>query len=83
MKSLSQRAQILYSCTQTFGPFRCVSSGPVSISGTGIVDTRNDDLACLILPNDVSVQCNGTETFEIIGSGNFDIRGIPELGIFQ
>ena len=68
--------------TQTFGPFRCISSGPVSISGTGIVDTRNDDLACLILPNDESVQCSGTGTFEIIGSGSFDIRGIPELTCF-
>ena len=70
--------------TQTFGAFRCVSSGPVSINGTGVVDPRNDDLTCSILPIDVenAVQCSGTGTFEIIGSGVFNIIGIPEIACF-
>ena len=66
--------------TQTFGSFRCVSSGPVLINGTGVIDSRNDDLICNVLPK--SVQCSGTGTFEILGSGIFNIKAVPEITCF-
>ena len=59
--------------TQSFGPFRCISSGYLTINGTGIIE--DNDIFCTGEP----LECSGTGEFEIIGTGNFEIVAIPEL----
>ena len=68
--------------TQSFGPFRCISSGDLSINGTGVVE-GGDGILCTIHPNiGEPLECSGTGEFEIIGSGFFDIVAIPEITCF-
>ena len=61
--------------TQSFGPFRCISSGDLSINGTGVIES--DDILCTLTGE--PFECSGTGEFEIIGSGFFDITAIPEI----
>ena len=64
--------------TQSFGPFRCISSGDLSINGTGVIE--GDDILCTVRPvTGEPFECSGTGEFEIIGSGFFDIIAIPEI----
>ena len=65
--------------TQSFGPFRCISSGDLSINGTGVIE-GDDGILCTVLPvTGEPFECSGTGQFEIIGSGFFDIVAIPEI----
>ena len=69
--------------TQTFGPFGCISSGYLSINGTGVIE--DDDLYCNVTPitrPGEPLNCSGTGEFEIVGSGFFDIVAIPEITCF-
>ena len=66
--------------TQTFGPFGCISSGYLTINGTGVIE--DDDLYCNVTPitrPGEPLECSGTGEFEIVGSGFFDIAAIPEI----
>ena len=66
--------------TQTFGPFRCISSGYLTINGTGVIE--DDDIYCTVTPitrTGEPLTCSGIGEFEIIGSGFFDIIAIPEI----
>ena len=66
--------------TQTFGPFSCISSGYLTINGTGVIE--NDDIYCAVTPITrfgEPLECSGTGEFEIIGSGFFGIVAIPEI----
>ena len=65
--------------TESFGPFGCISSGEVSINGTGVIE--DDELFCSVSPVNTGepLECSGTGQFEIIGSGFFDIKAIPEI----
>ena len=65
--------------TETFGLFRCIASGYVSINGTGIIE--DDELFCSVSPISTGepLECSGVGQFEIIGSGFFDIMAIPEI----
>ena len=66
--------------TQTYGPFRCISSGYLTINGTGVIE--DDDLFCTVSPITSigePLECSGTGDFEIIGSGFFSIVAIPEI----
>ena len=64
--------------THSFGPFRCISSGDLSINGTGVIE--GDDILCTIRPITVEpFECSGIGEFEIIGSGFFDIVAILEI----
>ena len=66
--------------TQTFGPFSCISSGYLTINGTGVIE--DDDIYCNVTPitrPGEPLECTGTGEFEIIGSGFFDIAAIPEI----
>ena len=76
--------EILYSngtaFTQTFGPFGCISSGYLTINGTGVIE--DDDIYCAVTPitrTGEPIECSGTGGFEIIGSGFFNIAAIPEI----
>ena len=64
---------------ESFGPFRCIASGYLSINGVGVIE--DDDLLCSVSPinNGESLECSGTGHFEIIGSGFFNIMAIPEI----
>ena len=66
--------------TQTFGPFGCISSGYLTINGTGVIE--DDDIYCNVTPitrPGEPLECFGTGEFEIIGSGFFAIAAIPEI----
>ena len=66
--------------TQTYGPFRCISSGYLTINGIGVIE--GDDIFCTvsaITSTGEPLECSGTGDFEIIGSGFFGIAGIPEI----
>ena len=65
--------------TETFGLFRCIASGYVSINGTGVIE--DDELFCSVSPINTGelLECSGTGQFEIIGSGFFNIMAIPEI----
>ena len=62
----------------SYGPFRCVASGDLSINGTGVME--GDDILCSAIPIiGEPLQCSGTGEFTIVGSGFFDIVAIPEI----
>ena len=66
--------------TQTFGPFGCISSGYLTINGTGVIE--DDDIYCAVTPitrTGEPLECSGTGEFEIIGSGFFSIVAISEI----
>ena len=66
--------------TQTFGPFGCISSGYLTINGTGVIE--DDDIYCAVTPitrTGEALECSGTGEFEIIGSGFFSIVAISEI----
>ena len=65
--------------TQTFGPFRCLSSGYLSINGIGVIVDSN--MFCTANPISMRqpLECNGIGGFEIIGSGLFYILALPEI----
>ena len=65
--------------TQTFGPFRCISSGYLSINGIGVIE--DDNMFCTANPISMRepLECSGTGEFEIIGSGLFYIVALPEI----
>ena len=68
------------SFAQTFGPFTCISSGYLTINGTGVIE--DDDIYCAVTPitrTGEPLECSGTGDFEIIGSGFFTIAAIPEI----
>ena len=65
---------------QTFGPFGCISSGYLTINGTGVIE--DDDIYCGVTPitrTGGPLECSGTGEFKIIGSGFFEIVAIPEI----
>ena len=65
--------------TKTFGPFRCLSSGYLSINGIGVIVDNN--MFCTANPISMRepLECNGIGGFEIIGSGLFYILALPEI----
>ena len=68
--------------SESFGPFRCLSSGNLSINGTGIIEVDGDNIFCtsspIVNPGEL-LECTGTGEFEIIGSGFFNIVAIPDI----
>ena len=68
--------------SESFGPFRCLSSGDLSINGTGIIEVDGGNIICtsnpIVNPGEL-LECTGTGEFEIIGSGFFNILAIPEI----
>ena len=65
--------------TQTFGPFRCISSGYLLINGIGVIE--DDNMFCTANPISMRepLECSGTGEFEITGSGLFNIVALPEI----
>ena len=63
----------------SYGQFRCIASGYVSINGTGVIE--DNELFCVtgLVNTEELLQCSGTGQFEIIASGFFDILAIPEI----